>query len=184
MLAAISVPAIPSPPTVKTVTYTSSSPKVITKAVTKSKVLFEGRNLYIPFMGYRYSGPYYLKAGQTITESWDADTIVNVYIMNDVDWGKRFFGAPTSWRSSRSGERGSVSYTLRYDEPIYVQVMTPTWVSAKLYVWKEELTWRETVTETTYVVVTVTKTVKEEHPGEYISLLELLLRYLAVLPGR
>ena len=130
LLIAILAPIIPSPPTVRTVTYTSSSPKVITRTVTKSKVLFEGKNLYIPFMGYRYSGPYYLKAGQTITVSWDADTIVNVYIMNDVDWGKRFFGAPTSWRASRSDERGYVSYTLRYDEPIYVQVMTPTWVSA------------------------------------------------------
>jgi len=134
------VMCLPIIPVVKTETYP------VSRTVMRSRTLFEGRNLYIPLLGYRYSGPYYLRAGETITVTWEADSPVNVYIMNEVDWGKRFLGAPTSFRAFSWGTSGSVSYTLRYDEPIYVQVMSPTWSAAKLYFWREEVSWRETVT--------------------------------------
>jgi hypothetical protein len=129
-------------PIIKTITETYP----VTKVVDKIQTLFEGNNLYISTWGYRYSGPYYLKAGQTITVKWDADTTVNVYIMNDRDWANRFLGAPISERAFKYGTSGEVSYTLKYDEPIYVQVMSPVWASAKLYAWKETVSWQEQVT--------------------------------------
>lgn len=136
----------------------------VSEVITKTQTLFEGHNLYISTFGYRYSGPYYLEADQTITVTWDADSIVNVYIMNEVDWGKRFFGAPTSFRAFKSSTSGSLSYTLRYDEPVYVQVMTPTLSSAKLYAWKETISWQEQVTVYEHRVVV-----------EYRSLLSVLM---------
>jgi hypothetical protein len=61
--------------------------------------------------------------------------------MNEVDWNNRFSGAPISFRATKTGTSGELSYTLKYDEPIYVQVMSPVWSSAKLYTWKEVLSW-------------------------------------------
>ncbi|MFH8120345.1 MAG: hypothetical protein QXS37_06090 [Candidatus Aenigmatarchaeota archaeon] len=152
---------IPIIPKTEIITYVNP----VTTTVTRSKVLFEGKNLYISSWGYRYSGPYYLLAGQTITIIWDSDSIVNVYIMNEVDWNKRFFSAPVSWRESETGTRGQVSYSPRYDETIYIQVMSPVWSSVKLYVWQEYLSWEENIV--TYQTFT-TSTKK------YVSPLQLL----------
>lgn len=167
----------------RVVTYPVTNYKVVTypvtETVTRENILFEGKNLIISEFGYRYSGPYDFKAGQTITVTWDADSVVNVYIMNDVDWSKRFFGAPTSWRAFRSGTSGSLSYTLRYDEPIYIQVMSPTWSSAKLYTWKETRTWQEQTTTYTTQTIAITTYVNETITEQkYKSLISILYETL------
>ena len=177
-LIVLNIPIIPyTHHSTKTITYTSITPYTTTKIVAKQRVLFEGRNLYISTFSYRYSGPYHLKAGQTITVTWDADSVVNVYIMNEVDWCKRFFGAPTSWRAFGTGRSGTISYTLRYDEPIYIQVMSPAWAAAKLYTWKELLSWKEKTTETLHKTITLTKIVTEKQEKN-ISILELIIKQI------
>jgi uncharacterized integral membrane protein len=124
----------------------------VTRQVPRSQVLFSGRDLIIPVWGYRYSGPYRIDVGKTLKIFWEADTSVNVYVMNDVDWQNRFFGAPTRWRVFEFGRSGTLEFSIQYDEPIYIQVLCPTWCSAKLYRWEEKVEWIENV------VMIVTKT--------------------------
>ncbi len=120
----------------------------VTRQVPKTQILFSGNDLIIPVWGYRYSGPYQLDVGKTLKVSWEADTSVNVYVMNDVDWQSRFFGAPTRWRTSKVGSSGTIEYYIQHAEPIYIQVLCPTWCSAKLYRWVEEIVWSENVVDT------------------------------------
>jgi len=119
----------------------------ITKQVAKTQILFSGNDLIIQAWGYRYSGPYHLDVGKTLRVSWEADTSVNVYIMNDIDWQSRFFGAPTRWRTSKVGSSGTIEYYIQHAEPIYIQVLCPTWCSAKLFRWVEEVVWSENVVD-------------------------------------
>jgi hypothetical protein len=122
----------------------SNQPTITTIATLsiRTQTLFKENNVYIPSWNYLHSGPYYLKAGQTITVKWDADGTVLVYILNDNDWANRFLeGTPTSYRAYNSGISGTLSYTLKYDEPIYIQIIPFAWASAKLYVLEGTLSW-------------------------------------------
>jgi gas vesicle protein len=120
----------------------------VPKLVQRSQTLFSGSDLLIPAWGYRYSGPYRLDVGKILKVSWEADTSVNVYVLNDVDWQNRFFGTPTRWRKFGSGRSGFLEFYINYNEPIYIQVLCPTWCSAKLYRWDEKVEWEENVIET------------------------------------
>jgi len=73
--------------------------------------------------------------------------------MNDVDWKNRLFGTPTRWRAFKAGSSGTLEFHIQHDEPIYIEVLCPTWCSAKLYRWEERVEWVESVVE----VVTKTK---------------------------
>jgi len=141
-------------PIIKYVTTTTH----VTRQVPRSQILFSGTDLLISTWGYRYSGPYRIDVGKTLKVSWEADTSVNVYVMNDVDWRSRFFGAPTRWRSSKVGSSGTLEFYIQHDEPIYIQVLCPTWCSAKLYRWEEKVEWIENVVE----VVTKTEPIQTE----------------------
>jgi hypothetical protein len=67
---------------------------------------------------------------------------VLVYILNDNDWANRFLdGSPISYRAYNSGISGTLSYTLKYDEPIHIQVIPFAWASVKLYVLEGALSW-------------------------------------------
>ncbi|MEM3628753.1 MAG: hypothetical protein QXQ94_10755 [Candidatus Bathyarchaeia archaeon] len=45
--------------------------------INKEQILFSGQNLDIGFMGYRYSGPYYVESDKTIYVEWTADRLVS-----------------------------------------------------------------------------------------------------------
>jgi gas vesicle protein len=135
----------------------------VTRQVPRSQILFSGTDLLIPTWGYRYSGPYRIGVGKTLKISWEADTSVNVYVMNDVDWQSRFFGgAPIRWRASKVGSSGTLEFYIQHDEPIYIQVLCPTWCSVKLYRWEEKVEWvenvREAVTETVPIQTEIIQT--------------------------
>ncbi|MEM1515861.1 MAG: hypothetical protein QXH24_07460 [Candidatus Bathyarchaeia archaeon] len=129
----------------RTIGVTSTTIVRYQTQVQRSQVLFRGENLLIPVWGYRYSGPYHIDAGRILKVYWEADTSVNVYILNDVDWANRFFGAPTRYRTTKTGGSGVLEYHISHSEPLYVQVLCPTWCSAKLYVWEERVEWIENV---------------------------------------
>jgi hypothetical protein len=134
----------------------------VTRQVPRSQILFSGTDLLIPTLGYRYSGPYRIGVGKTLKVSWEADTSVNVYVMNDVDWQSRFFGAPIRWRASKVGSSGALEFYIQYDEPIYIEVVCPTLCSVKLYRWEEKVEWvenvREAVTETVPIQTEIIQT--------------------------
>lgn len=130
----------------------------VTRQVPRSRTLFSGTDLLIPTWGYRYIGPYRIDVGKTLKISWDADTLVNVYIMNDVDWKNRLFGAPTRWRAFKAGSSGTLEFRIQHDEPIYIEVLCPTWCSVKLYRWEVRVEWVENVVE----VVTKIKPIRTE----------------------
>jgi len=93
----------------------------VTRQVPRSEILFSGTNLLISTWEYLYSGPYRIGVGKTLKISWEADTSVNVYVMNDVDWQSRFFGgAPIRWRASKVGSSGTLEFYIQHDEPIYI----------------------------------------------------------------
>ena len=92
-------------------------------------------------------GPYRIDVGKTLKISWEADTSVNVYVMNDVDWKNRLFGTPTRWRTFKAGSSGTLEFHIQHDEPIYIEVLCPTSCSAKLYRWEERVEWVENVVE-------------------------------------
>jgi gas vesicle protein len=119
----------------------------VTRQVPQTQILFSRSDLIIPTWSYLYSGPYRLDVGRTLKISWEADTSVNVYVMNDVDWQSRFFGAPTRWRASKVGSSGTIAFYVQYDEPIYIQVLCPTWCNAKLYRWVGEVVWFENIVD-------------------------------------
>lgn len=120
----------------------------VTRQVPRSEILFSGTNLLISTWEYLYSGPYRIGVGKTLKISWEADTSVNVYVMNDVDWQSRFFGgAPIRWRASKVGSSGTLEFYIQHDEPIYIQVLCPTWCSVKLYRWEGKVEWVENVVE-------------------------------------
>ena len=56
-----------------------------------------------------------------------------------------------------------MSYTQRYDKPIYIQIMSPTWSSVKLYKLKVTVSYEETYVN--YETRTIT---------EYESIISLL----------
>jgi hypothetical protein len=119
----------------------------VTRQVPRSEILFSGTDLLIRTLGCRYSGPYRIGVGKTLKISWEADTPVNVYVMNDVDWQNILFCAPTRWRTSKFGSSGTLEFYIQYDEPIYIEVVCPTLCSAKLYRWEEKVEWVENVVE-------------------------------------
>jgi multisubunit Na+/H+ antiporter MnhF subunit len=130
----------------------------IQTTVQRSEVLFSGKDLLIPFLGYGHIGPYYISVGRTLKILWEADTSVNVYVLNDVDWKNTFFGVPTRWRAFKTGERGSLEYYVEHYEPLYVVVLCPTLCSAKLYYWEVEVVWIENVEQTIVQTFTILKT--------------------------
>jgi len=130
----------------------------------KEVVLYSGENLDIPNLGCRYSGPYYIESGKYLTVKWEADQLVNVYILNDVDWRLRLGIALTSWRTSQRGQSGQLWYPIEHSDNYYIIVMTPTLGPARLYKWIEKLCWLEyeitnlTSVVTTSIVTTATPT--------------------------
>jgi len=127
-----------------------SGPETKIMPETRTAALFSGSELTIPVLHARASGPYSVQGNRTLDVIWSADADVNVYVMDDADWANRLLGTPTTWRAFSYGSRGSVQYRIPYPETLYVQVMTPTWASAKLYTWEETLTWTELVSVNDY----------------------------------
>ncbi|MEM3407089.1 MAG: dockerin type I domain-containing protein [Nitrososphaerota archaeon] len=123
-------------------------------------VLFSGENLDIPNLGYRYSGPYYINSGKYLAIEWEADRLVNVYILNEIDWRNRLLGFTlTSWRVSKTGQSGQLWYPIQYTDNYYIIVMTPTLGPARLYKWVEKLYWLEyNLTNITSIVTTTSPT--------------------------
>jgi len=127
----------------------------------KEVVLYSGENLDIPNLGCRYSGPYYIESGKYLNVKWEADRLVKVYILNDIDWRLRLGIIPTSWRISQADQSGQLWYPIEYSDNYYIIVMTPTLGPARLYKWIEKLCWLEyeitnfVVTTSTTVVTTV-----------------------------
>lgn len=116
----------------------------VNASVRREQILFEGRNLYIGLGGSRYSGPYWVSSGKTITVEWVADRLVTVYILNDVDyrqWWK--IGGPLYYRTYKTAQQGALEYYVNYADYFYVVVMGYAGQAAKLYRWKEKLVWYE-----------------------------------------
>ncbi len=142
---------------VPVVSYETLTTNVV-RQITRTQVMFSGRELLISTLGYRYIGPYWIDVGKTLKISWEADTLVNVYVLNDVDWRNRFGGVPTRWRASEVGMSGSIEFYVKYNEPIYIQVLCPTLCSAKLYRWEAKVEWVEYIPD----VIVQTKTIYTE----------------------
>lgn len=116
----------------------------VNASVRKEQILFEGRDLYIRWCSFRYSGPYWISSGKTITIEWVADRLVTVYILNDVDyrqWSQ--IGGPLIFRTYKTAQQGTLEYYVNYADNFYVVVMGYAGQAAKLYHWKEKLVWYE-----------------------------------------
>lgn len=110
----------------------------------KEEMLFSGQYLDIPWMGYRYSGPYWVQSGRTITVEWVADRSVTVYILNQKDyeqWSK--IGGPLLYRTYKTAQQGALEYYVNYADNFYIVVMGYAGTAARLYSWTEKLVWYE-----------------------------------------
>ena len=110
----------------------------------KEEVLFSGQYLDIHWMGSRYSGPYWVQSGRTITVEWVADRSVTVYILNQKDyeqWSK--IGGPLLYRTCKTAQQGTLEYYVNYADNFYIVVMGYAGTAARLYSWTEKLVWYE-----------------------------------------
>ncbi|MEM2738911.1 MAG: carboxypeptidase-like regulatory domain-containing protein, partial [Candidatus Bathyarchaeia archaeon] len=122
--------------------------------IDKEQILFSGQNLDIGFMGYRYSGPYYVESDKTIYVEWAADRLVSVYILNEVEWRNwPKYGGPSSYRVMKTAQSGRVQFVARFSDNFYVVVMGFAGSAARLYSWTEKLVWRERIAGSLRIIV-------------------------------
>jgi len=126
-------------------------------SVRKEQILFSGQYLDVPWMGYRYSGPYWVQSDRTIRVEWVADRSVTVYILNQKDyeqWPK--IGGPLMYRIYKTARQGILEYHVNYADNFYIVVMGYAGVAARIYNWTEKIVWFENnISESTRPLFTV-----------------------------
>ncbi|MEM0008145.1 MAG: hypothetical protein QXR89_07790 [Candidatus Bathyarchaeia archaeon] len=113
-------------------------------SIRREQILFQGHYLDINWLSYRYSGPYWVQSGKTITIEWVADRTVTVYILNQKDyeqWPK--IGGPLLYRTYKTAQEGTLEYCVSYADNFYIVVMGYAGMATRLYSWTEKLVWYE-----------------------------------------
>jgi len=101
-----------------------------------------------------YDGPFYIKAGEKLKVEWVADRPITVYILNELDF-KRWIdyyrwtgGGPTSWRTYKHDDKGSLEYLVEHPDNYYVIIYVLHTIlggyPARIYSWIIKHSWQET----------------------------------------